>query len=134
MKRSILFSFILMGILTLSCNNKKQDMQDGQNETTFVHTVFFWLNDTASEAEKLAFESGLEILGTVPSIGNYYYGLPAGTPRDVVDNSYDYALIVHFPNAEAQDEYQEHEIHLEFIDKYQHLWKHVKVYDTILED
>ena len=134
MKRSILFSFILMGILTLSCINKKQDMQDGQNETTFVHTVFFWLNDTASEAEKLAFESGLEILGTVPSIGNYYYGVPAGTPRDVVDNSYDYAWIVHFPDAEAQDEYQEHEIHLEFIDKYQHLWKHVKVYDTILED
>lgn len=134
MKRSILSLLILLGIITLSCNNQQQDMQDGQNKATFVHTVFFWLNDTVSEAEKLAFESGLEILGTVPSIGSYYYGVPAGTPREVVDNSYDYAWIVHFPDAEAQDEYQEHDIHLEFIDKYQHLWKHVKVYDTILED
>ena len=134
MKKSVFLVLVLAGIFSFSCNKQQAGMQDDPGDISFVHTVFFWMNDTVSEAEKLVFESGLEILGTVPSIEKYYYGKPAGTPRDVVDNSYDYAWIVHFADAGAQDEYQEHEIHLEFVDKYQHLWEHVKVYDTVLEE
>lgn len=134
MKKIIYLSIIAIFSLA-SCTNTGEKAQSNENGTSlnFVHTVFFWLNDTVSEAEKLAFESGLEVLGTTPSIGEFHYGKPAGTPREVVDNSYDYALILHFASAENQDEYQEDEIHLEFIDKYQHLWETVKVYDTILE-
>jgi hypothetical protein len=130
MKKLFLFLPVL-AIIGFSCNSNQTPI--GQEQMTFVHTVFFWLNDSATMEDRAHFEEGLEELGKTPSIAEYYYGKPAGTPRSVVDNSYDYAWIVHFTSAEAQDEYQEDPVHLEFIEKYKHLWEEVKVYDTILE-
>lgn len=130
MKKLLLFLPVL-AILGFSCNSEQGSSSPG--DITFVHTVFFWLNDTATIDDRAEFEKGLEELGKTPSIAEYYYGKPAGTPRGVVDNSYDYAWIVYFSDAAAQDAYQDDPIHLEFIEKYNHLWKEVKVYDTILE-
>lgn len=100
--------------------------------TTFIHTVFFWLKEGVTEAERKAFEQGMNDLGQAPTISQYYYGKPAGTPREVVDNSYDYAWILHFASAADQDAYQVDPIHQVFIDKYNHLWERVQVYDTVL--
>jgi len=126
----LLIPAILM--LLASCSQSpKHDSPDA--EPDFVHTVFFWLNDSVTDQDKIEFEKGLIELGNVPAIGKYEYGKPAGTQREVVDNSYDYAIVVYFPDATAQDEYQNDPLHLEFIEKYSHLWKEVKVYDTILE-
>lgn len=130
MKKLLLLLPVLV-ILGFSCNSEKPSTTP--KEITFVHTVFFWLNDSVTLQDRAYFEEGLVELGKVPSIAEYYYGKPAGTDRGVVDNSYDYAWIVHFANAADQDEYQEDPIHLEFIEKYNHLWEEVKVYDTILE-
>jgi hypothetical protein len=99
---------------------------------TFIHTVFFRLEEGVSDEEKADFEKGLKKLGTVPEIRKYFFGVPAGTSRDVVDNAWDYSWIVHFSSAKDQDHYQVDPIHLEFVEKYQHLWKQVKVYDSAL--
>ncbi|MGC9342245.1 MAG: Dabb family protein [Bacteroidales bacterium] len=129
--KKLLLLLPVLAILGFSCNSEKPATIP--KEITFVHTVFFWLNDSVTMEDRAYFEEGLVELGKVPSIAEYYYGKPAGTDRGVVDNSYDYAWIVHFANAADQDEYQEDPIHLEFIEKYNHLWEEVKVYDTILE-
>lgn len=100
---------------------------------TFVHTVFFWMKEDLSDEEAKFFESELEKLGQCPTINSYKYGKPAGTPREVVDNSYGYAWIVDFATSEDQDAYQEEPIHLEFIDNCKDLWTRVQVYDTILD-
>ena len=133
MKKLIVPLFAAILALNYSCNRQPSDHMETGNETVFIHTVFFWLNDHVTEDEKKQFESGLEKLGTVSSIYKFWYGKPAGTPREVVDNSYDYAWIVHFSSAEAQDKYQEDPVHLEFVEKYSHLWQEVKVYDTLLK-
>jgi len=101
-------------------------------ETKFIHTVFFWFRENPDKDIMESFEKGLEKLGTVPVIGSYYYGRAAGTSRDVVDNSYDYAWIVHFSSAADHDIYQEHPIHLEFISRFGDLWKEVRVFDTLV--
>ncbi len=103
-----------------------------EEKISFIHTVFFWLKDDVTQEQKAAFEKGLEKLGTVPLIRKFYYGKPAGTPRDVVDNSWDYSWIVHFTSSTDQDIYQEHPVHLEFIDRYHNLWRKVKVFDSVL--
>ena len=129
MKTLTLLLILLPGFIFISCNETKNPEPDIQ----FIHTVFFWLNDSVTAEDKATFEEGLTELGTVPAILKSLYGIPAGTPREVVDNSYDYALIVYFSDAESQDEYQVDPVHQEFVEKYNHLWDSVKVYDTILK-
>ena len=95
-----------------SCKNNSDKSVTPDMKTTFIHTVFFWLNDTVTEEEKIEFECSLEKLVTVPGIISFYYGKPAGTPRDVVNNSYDYVWIVHFSDAAYHNIYQAHPVHL----------------------
>lgn len=114
-----------------TANDNKSTVEKA--EATFVHTVFFWMKEDFSASEAAFFEEGLEKLGKVPSIHSYKWGKPAGTARDVVDNSYTYAWIVDFTSAEKEAEYQDDPIHLTFIDSSSHLWTKVVVYDTVLK-
>jgi len=79
-----------------------------------------------------AFEKGLTKLGTCPQIQSYNWGPPAPTEaRGVVDNTFAYAINVHFATIEDQNAYQEEPIHLEFIENHQDLWEKVIVYDNV---
>lgn len=101
------------------------------NESTLAHTVFFWLTEESTEADKKNFEEGLRKLSTVESIDKFFWGPPAATPkRDVIDNSYDYAINAFFKDLASQDAYQKDPVHLEFIEKYKQLWARVQVYDN----
>ena len=112
---------------------EKSLMEAKSDQTAFIHTVFFWMKKEVTEEEKANFmKNGLADLAKVPSIYKVYYGPAAGTPREVVDNSYDAALVVHFKNTADQDEYQDDPIHLKFIEDYKHLWDRVQVYDNLL--
>lgn len=102
------------------------------DETGFVHTVFFWMNEDVTDEQKANFaKNGLGELVKVSSIYKSYFGPPAETPREVVDNSYDFALICHFKNKNDQDAYQIDPIHLKFIEDFKDLWKEVIVYDNL---
>ena len=129
MNRNLIFMTFLLIIMLNACNQR--NILPEQDSYAFIHTVFFWFHDSVTAEDRTLFESGLKELGKVPSIVKYEYGLAAGTEREVVDNSYDYAWIAYFKNAEDQDTYQEHPLHLKFIENYSNLWKQVKVYDTV---
>lgn len=102
------------------------------DETTFIHTVFFWMKEEVTAAQKADFvKNGMGKLKSCPQIYKAYYGPPANTPRDVVDNTYDFAWICHFKSKEAQDAYQQEPIHLEFVEAYKDLWDRVQVYDNL---
>jgi hypothetical protein len=102
-------------------------------EVTFVHTVFFWMKEDLSAEEAKFFEEGMDELGRIPSILSYKWGKPAGTPRDVVDNSYTYAWIGEFATPEDQDAYQIDPLHKKFVEEAKDLWTKIQIYDTILE-
>lgn len=128
-----LFAVFLMH----SCNSPKstepaqsEPSAEEVTEMTFIHTVFFWLNEGVTDEDRKIFEAGMEKLGTVKTIGKYHIGVPAPSDREVVDDSFDYAWIVHFPDLEAELSYQSDSLHLQFIEKHQHLWEKVIVYDT----
>ena len=117
------------GWLGLSSFSGKQQKSLGGD---FVHTVYFWMKATKNAEANAQFSRNLRaFLDAVAVIKSYHIGLPANTPRDVVDNSYTFALIVTFENREAHDVYQEHEIHKQFIADTQHLWTRVQIYDSI---
>lgn len=101
--------------------------------STFIHTVFFWMKRDLSSEDLATYEKGLQSLTNISYVKASWIGKPAGTARDVVDNSYDYALILHFDSKEDQDAYQVAPVHEEFVEKSAHTWDKVQVYDTWVE-
>ena len=99
----------------------------------FVHAVYFWLKKDNPELVEEFKTEALPKLAKISSIQSVYWGPPAGTPREVVDNTYDIAWIVNFENAEDQDAYQVDPLHVEFVEKYKSLFDKVQVYDNLVE-
>lgn len=100
----------------------------------FIHMVYFWLNDNVTDEERQQFHQGVDELTKCKTILDAFIGPPAGTPRDVVDNTYEYALLVFFKNKEDHDAYQDDPDHHHFINNYKHLWKRVQIYDHLPVD
>jgi Stress responsive A/B Barrel Domain len=97
----------------------------------FVHTVFFWLKNPDSAAEKAQLEAGLHTLLGIETIQTAYIGQPASTNRGVIDTTYALSITFIFKNNEDQDVYQVHPVHLAFVDTCKHLWEKVIVYDAV---
>lgn len=118
---------------SLESANPQPSKTIAANDSKFVHMVYFWLKEGVTEQEKQSLMKDCrELLGTIPSVRSLIVGKPAGTPREVVDNSYSVGLVVYFDDAKGHDLYQEAEKHLEFIDRNQHIWERVQVYDLIV--
>ena len=76
------------------------------------------------------FEKGIDRLFSIESIKKAYLAKPGATEaRSIIDNSYDYAIVVFFKDVEAHDAYQVDPLHDEFREL-SHLWKSVKIYDS----
>jgi hypothetical protein len=73
----------------------------------------------------------VEYLGKVPSVKSLWVGMPAMTPREVVDNSYGVGLTVALEDSNGHDVYQEHPLHKEFIARNKAHWERVQIYDYI---
>lgn len=101
--------------------------------TAFVHTVFFWMNEDVTDDQLDAFQKGLTSLTTISTVKKAYLGKTAPSERDVVDTSYDYALILHFADQAGQDAYQIDPIHLAFVEASKGTWEKVQVYDTLVD-
>lgn len=104
-----------------------------ENSGQIVHHVFFWLKNPDSEADKKLLIEGLNTLREIEEVKELLIGTPASTlEREVVDNSFHVSELMYFENVEAQDAYQVHPIHDEFVTNYSHLWERVLVYDMIV--
>jgi hypothetical protein len=100
----------------------------------FIHSVHFWLKHDLDDGAHRAFEQGLRSLCENPPVKSGYHGTPAASHRDVVDSSYDYAMILIFDDAAGQDVYQVGEVHQRFIADHSSKWERVLVYDTVVDE
>ncbi|MEX2577758.1 MAG: Dabb family protein [Verrucomicrobiales bacterium] len=95
------------------------------------HSVYFWLNDSVSDAQRSAFEAGLRELFKIDVVSNGSFGKPAATPeRPVTYNTFDYALALEFDSVEKHDAYQAHADHGVFVSNFSAWFKEVRVFDT----
>jgi hypothetical protein len=98
----------------------------------FIHTVYFWLKSgLPNSAREQLRNDCVELLGQIPDVKFLFAGLPAGTPRAVVDNSYSVAVTVVLPDSAAHDVYQTHPLHLEFVSRNKPNWDKVQIYDHV---
>ena len=106
----------------------------GAQPGQIIHHVFFWLNNPDSESDKQQLMEGLNTLSSIDEVKVLLVGTPASTiEREVVDNSFDVSELMIFESVEAQDAYQVHPIHTEFVENYSHLWERVVVYDMVVK-
>lgn len=101
--------------------------------STFYHSVHFWLRHDLSDERRDAFFAGLRGLAKSPNVESCRVGLPAGTDRPVVDNSFDAQLLCVFVSQEKHDAYQspDDELHTAFINDFKDSWARVLIYDSV---
>ena len=103
----------------------------GAKKELFVHHVYFWLKNPASESDKAKLIEGLENLSKVSEIKMAHIGTPASTNRSVIERGYAVSWLLFFENLADEEIYQKHPVHLNFVEDYSHLWEKVIVYDSV---
>lgn len=96
----------------------------------FSHVVIFWTDpEDPNAADELL--AGMEkFLKPIPGVLQMHAGKMVGSHRPVVDQTYQVALNLIFPDKKAQDEYQAHPLHVEFVETvFKKTCKKVIVYD-----
>jgi len=142
MKQTLVFNCLLLLVISFNWGCDRQEVRkevriekmiDPEALPGMIHTVYFWLNEDLSKNQRQEFADAVELLEGIPSVKRMFVGPPAPTPaREVVDASYDYALIVWFDDVAGHEAYQVHEIHQEFVDSQEEKFASVRVYDNVL--
>jgi len=81
----------------------------------FSHIVIFWIDATKPNAAEEVIAGANKYLKPIPGLIHFHVGQMVGSPRPVVDQTYQVALNTVFTSKQAQDDYQVHPLHLEFV-------------------
>lgn len=96
----------------------------------FSHIVIFWTDPAQPDAVDQLIAGANKYLKPIPGLTHFHVGRMVGSHRPVVDQSYQVALNAVFTSKQAQDDYQVHPRHIEFVEKvFKPVCKKVVVYD-----
>ena len=94
------------------------------------HVVVVWLKNHGDPVARQQYIEATKPLAKLPMVLDYQVGTVLPGKRDVVDNSYDVAIMATFESAQALDAYSRHADHDKVIDeKLKPLVDKVIVYD-----
>ena len=83
----------------------------------FSHVVIFWTDPKNSKAADALIAGAEKYLKPIPGVISFHIGRMVPSHRPVVEQTYQVALNLTFPNKKVQDDYQVHPLHLEFVEK-----------------
>ncbi len=96
----------------------------------FSHIVIFWTDPNQPKAADELVAGANEYLRPIPGVLHFHVGKMVSSHRPVVDQTYQVALNIVFPDKKAQDDYQVHPRHVEFVEKvFKRLCQRVAVFD-----
>jgi hypothetical protein len=95
----------------------------------FSHVVIFWTDPSKPDAPNELIAAAKKYLALIPGIVNFHVGKMVTSHRDVVDQTYQVALNIQFQSKQAQDEYQDHPQHVEFVKQCKPLSAKLIIYD-----
>jgi hypothetical protein len=96
----------------------------------FSHVVIFWTDPAQPKAADELIAGAHKYLAPIPGVLHFHVGRMAPSPRPVVDQTYQVALNLVFPDKKTQDDYQAHPLHVEFVEKiFKRVCQKVVVYD-----
>ncbi len=97
----------------------------------FSHIVIFFTDRAQPNAADELIAGANQYLQSIPGVLQFHVGKMVPSERPVVNQTYrQVALNVTFADKKAQDDYQVHPLHLEFVQKvFRRVCKKVVVYD-----
>jgi len=96
----------------------------------FSHVVIFWTDPANSNSADELLAGMEKFLKPIPGVLQFHAGKMVPSHRPVVDQTYQVALNLTFPNKKAQDDYQIHPMHVEFVETvFKKVCKRVVIYD-----
>jgi len=96
----------------------------------FSHIVIFWTDPANPNAAAELVAGANQYLKNIPGVVHCHVGQMAPSIRPVVEQSYQVGLNVIFPSKEAEQAYQIHPQHIEFVEKvFKRTCKKVVVYN-----
>jgi hypothetical protein len=96
----------------------------------FSHVVIIWTDPAKPNAVADLIAGADRYLRPIPGVLTCHAGKMVGSARPVVDQTYQVGLNVTFASKEAQDAYQIHPLHTEFVEKVlKPVCKRLVVYD-----
>jgi hypothetical protein len=81
----------------------------------FSHVVIFWTDPANPDAADELLAGMERYLRPIPGVLHFHAGKMASSHRPVVDQTYQVALNLIFPDKKTQDDYQAHPSHVEFV-------------------
>jgi hypothetical protein len=81
----------------------------------FSHVVIFWTDPARPGAADEVIAGANKFLKPIPGLTHFHIGKMAASHRPVVEQTYQVALNMVFTSTQAQDNYQVHPQHLEFV-------------------
>lgn len=81
------------------------------------HVVIVWLKDAGNRAAREQYIAHSRRLAKLPMVLDYRVGTPLPGGREIVDSSYDVAVVSTFANPQAVTDYVEHPEHKQIIEQ-----------------
>ena len=96
----------------------------------FSHIVIFWTDPANPQAADELIAGADHYLKSIPGVLHFHVGKMATSHSPAVEQSYQVALNLAFPDKQMQDDYQVHPRHVEFVEKvFKRVCRKVVVYD-----
>ncbi|MCS7090242.1 MAG: Dabb family protein [Verrucomicrobiota bacterium] len=96
----------------------------------FSHIVLFWTDPGQPNAAETLIAAAERLLRPIPGVVHFHVGRMVPSTRPVVDQSYQVGLNIVFVDKAAQDAYQVHPAHVDFVESVvKRVCMNVKVYD-----
>lgn len=96
----------------------------------FSHVVIFWTDPAKPEAVDRLLAGANKYLKSIPGSVHFHVGKMASSTRPVVDQTYQVGLNIVFTSKQAQDAYQSHPQHIQFVEEVFKIYcQRVVVYD-----
>ena len=96
----------------------------------FSHVVIFWTDPAQPNAVEELIAGANKYLKDIPGVLHFHVGKMSPSPRPVVDQSYQVGLNLIFPSKAAEQAYQVHPQHIEFVEKvFKRACKKAVIYD-----
>ena len=99
-------------------------------DNTLQHVVIVWLKEPGNSAHRDRILAESDVLRTIPGVLSLDSGTVVPGERDIVDSSFDVALIVSFASRPAMETYLTHPVHVKLVNEtLKPLVAKIRVYD-----